>query len=156
MPDYKGKVREQLSECEDVSESVREETLLQLVGRCEGWGTMGMCLVERERERGREGERACHSTPHGFCGSPEASVVHWGLKRSNHTERVCECACQSRRPLAVLSVCITIFLCACTQVEANQALLVYFQTFETHNNYLFRDPHSTHFFKESLTILISC
>ena len=115
-----------------------------------------MCLVERERERGREGERACHSTPHGFCGSPEASVVHWGLKRSNHTERVCECACQSRRPLAVLSVCITIFLCACTQVEANQALLVYFQTFETHNNYLFRDPHSTHFFKESLTILISC
>ena len=111
---------------------------------------------EGERERGREGERACHSTPHGFCGSPEASVVHWGLKRSNHTERVCECACQSRRPLAVLSVCITIFLCACTQVEANQALLVYFQTFETHNNYLFRDPHSTHFFKESLTILISC
>lgn len=33
---------------------------------------------------------ACHSTPHGFCGSPEASVVHWGLKHSNHT--VCVCA----------------------------------------------------------------
>lgn len=31
----------------------------------------------------------CHSTPHGFCGSPEASVVHWGLKHPNHTARVC-------------------------------------------------------------------
>ncbi len=65
--------------------------------------TLWVCVYLVERE----GERACHSIPLGFCGcGPEASVVHWGLNHSNHTVCVHVWVCAKATACLPSSLCI--------------------------------------------------